>query len=230
MIVACCESLTSWRVWELSNSRADAAARHLQPPARTRAIVRDGDVCPVLTIPADARGLDDIVPAFQRRKLRMARHRLNRRGLWRVLGTDAMPPADWLAALGRLHAARWRSRGETGVLADARMQTLLALALPELMARGLLRCWAIEIGGRLAGVYLGFHHAGTAYAWLGRFDPEFAAFSPGAVLMGHAIEAAVLEGAETFDFLRGREPYKYRWGAQDRGTHTLAFVRTDHAD
>jgi CelD/BcsL family acetyltransferase involved in cellulose biosynthesis len=34
--------------------------------------------------------------------------------------------------------------------------------------------------------------------------------------LGHAIEAAKAEGAASFDFLRGREPYKYAWGARDQ--------------
>jgi CelD/BcsL family acetyltransferase involved in cellulose biosynthesis len=38
------------------------------------------------------------------------------------------------------------------------------------------------------------------------------------VLVGCAIEAAAEEGAREFDFLRGREAYKYRWGARDRPT------------
>jgi CelD/BcsL family acetyltransferase involved in cellulose biosynthesis len=32
------------------------------------------------------------------------------------------------------------------------------------------------------------------------------------------IEEAVREGARAIDFLRGREDYKYRWGAKDRET------------
>lgn len=32
--------------------------------------------------------------------------------------------------------------------------------------------------------------------------------------MGHAVEEAARDGAEKFDFLRGGEPYKYRWGAK----------------
>jgi CelD/BcsL family acetyltransferase involved in cellulose biosynthesis len=36
------------------------------------------------------------------------------------------------------------------------------------------------------------------------------------VIVAHAIEQAVREGATTFDFLRGAEDYKYAWGAKDR--------------
>jgi CelD/BcsL family acetyltransferase involved in cellulose biosynthesis len=57
------------------------------------------------------------------------------------------------------------------------------------------------------------------YFYIGGFDPDRAALSPGALLLGHAIEAAVREGAVAFDFLRGREAYKLRWGARDTHTH-----------
>ncbi|WP_438035696.1 GNAT family N-acetyltransferase [Sorangium sp. So ce204] len=41
---------------------------------------------------------------------------------------------------------------------------------------------------------------------------------PGVVMLASAIEHAAREGARTVDFLRGREPYKYDWGAVDRWT------------
>jgi Acetyltransferase (GNAT) domain len=40
-----------------------------------------------------------------------------------------------------------------------------------------------------------------------------------ALVIDYAIRAAVREGAAEFDFLRGREAYKYRWGATDRLTY-----------
>jgi CelD/BcsL family acetyltransferase involved in cellulose biosynthesis len=39
------------------------------------------------------------------------------------------------------------------------------------------------------------------------------------------MRCAVLEGAQTFDFLRGAEPYKYAWGARDRQLLSVSFVR-----
>ena len=46
--------------------------------------------------------------------------------------------------------------------------------------------------------------------------PWFNKLSPGAILLAHAIERARQEGATHVDFLRGAEPYKYLWGAEDR--------------
>ena len=57
-----------------------------------------------------------------------------------------------------------------------------------------------------------------AYDYITGFDPDVAALGAGTVLVGCAIEAAVEERAREFDFLRGREAYKYRWGAHDRPT------------
>jgi CelD/BcsL family acetyltransferase involved in cellulose biosynthesis len=47
----------------------------------------------------------------------------------------------------------------------------------------------------------------------------------GSVLTYHAIRFAALAGARIFDFLRGTEPYKYRFGAVDRADRTWMVPR-----
>lgn len=51
--------------------------------------------------------------------------------------------------------------------------------------------------------------------YLTGFDPAFARRSPGAILYADAIERAHARGDRVFDFMRGAEAYKYRWGARD---------------
>jgi CelD/BcsL family acetyltransferase involved in cellulose biosynthesis len=48
------------------------------------------------------------------------------------------------------------------------------------------------------------------------FDPAFSSISPGKLVIAAALERAIEEGATTFDFLGGREPYKYEWNAIDQ--------------
>ncbi len=48
------------------------------------------------------------------------------------------------------------------------------------------------------------------------FDPAKKEWSPGVVLVALAIQQAIKQGYETFDLLRGQEPYKYKLGAFDR--------------
>jgi len=48
---------------------------------------------------------------------------------------------------------------------------------------------------------------------------------PNVALMHILIEAAITDGAGEFHFLRGREAYKYEWGAVDRWNRRRSFRR-----
>jgi CelD/BcsL family acetyltransferase involved in cellulose biosynthesis len=154
----------------------------------------------------------------------MARHRTSRRGgvVSRVEAADIVAVLQRLFAL---HGARWQGRGEEGVLADGAVRAFHLAAAPLLAEAGLLRLYAVTIEGQIVGIYHGLHHRECAYAYLGGFDPAFGFESPGAVLLGHALEEAIGEGAREFHLLRGQEPYKYEWGAVDRWNERLTFRR-----
>ncbi|MGB3342110.1 MAG: GNAT family N-acetyltransferase [bacterium] len=59
------------------------------------------------------------------------------------------------------------------------------------------------------------------YLYNSGFDPIFSRSSPGIVLIGKDIMAAIDEGMKYYDFLRGDEEYKSRFGAQTRYTMRL---------
>ena len=59
------------------------------------------------------------------------------------------------------------------------------------------------------------------YCYLQGFDPDYAEFSPGVQMIGAVVEDGVREAKQAVDFLRGREPYKYAWGAQDEPSFRL---------
>ncbi len=198
--------------WEALAPGACALALPVPPGARDR--VESQDACPVLVLPEGA-DLGAALPSGKARKLRMARHRGARRDA-RIETAAPDTGASLMDHLVRLHGARWTSRGEPGVLADALVQDFHALAWPGLLAAGLLRLHALHLDGHVAGVYYGFAHGSRAYAYLGGFDPAFAFESPGTLLIGHAIAEALGRGAREFHFLRGQETYKYEWGAVDR--------------
>ena len=116
---------------------------------------------------------------------------------------------------------------DVGVLELAGQLGLLEEALPGLAAAGMARCYVLTIGESPAAAYYGFLAHGRAFAYLGGFDPAFEEASPGAILIGHAIAQAIAEGASEFHFLRGRESYKYSWGARDRWNKQRIWSRAD---
>jgi CelD/BcsL family acetyltransferase involved in cellulose biosynthesis/glycosyltransferase involved in cell wall biosynthesis len=173
--------------------------------------------CPELALPEDPTRLRDAVPRRQWEGYAYERRRVARAG---ALAFD-LATADTFDArfddLARLHALRWSARGEPGgVIADPAILAFHRDAARALHARGALRLWSLRLDGRAVAATYGWSEHGAAAVYLTGFDPSAARLSPGKVLLGEAIEAAAREGARAYHFLRGREAYKYAWGARDR--------------
>jgi CelD/BcsL family acetyltransferase involved in cellulose biosynthesis len=181
--------------------------------------------CPVLPLPNTPQQLAHVIPAGKRRDVRQSQNRMARRGDMSIVHPPAASIEPVLTDLVRLHQARWDSRAG-GVFTDQRVIGFHYAAVADLFASGLLRLYVLKSSSVVAGVYYGFMHADCAYAYLGGFDPAFAFESPGTILLDHAIAEAVREGAREFHFLRGREAYKYQWGATDRWNYRRIFRRT----
>lgn len=208
--------LPGWDEWSLEELPPGAAALSLPPLAGCEDGARAQSACPVLSLPGARGRLGEAVPAGKLRKLRMARHRADRRGGFAVEQVGPGGIAGFLLDLTRLHRARWEEKGGSEALSGERVEAFLATATPRLLAGGLGRLFLLRIDARCAGAYYGLSDGRQAYAWLGGFDPGFAHESPGTLLIAHAIEHAADEGCREFHFLRGRERYKYEWGAVDR--------------
>ena len=215
-----------WDGWDLEDLAPGAAAFGLPCPAGCTEAASDTQTAPVLALPASVEALGECIPARKLRKLRMARNRAARRGAVALIHADASEMDELLDVLFALHRARWESCGVPGgVLRDPRVERFQRDAAPELLRAGMLRLYALRIDGRVVGAYYGLAHGVRAYAYLGGFDPDYAFESPGTILIGHAIEEAVREGAREFHFLRGPEAYKYEWGAADRRNRRRSFRR-----
>jgi CelD/BcsL family acetyltransferase involved in cellulose biosynthesis len=144
----------------------------------------------------------------------------------RIDMADAQTLESSLSALFALHASRWAERGEAGVLGAPAVEAFHREVADRLLHRGWLRLYRLHVGDELAGVLDGFQLRDQFYSYIGGFDPRFNACSPGALLLGHAISEAVRAGAREFDFLRGAESYKYRWGARDRAQYRVRIEGT----
>jgi CelD/BcsL family acetyltransferase involved in cellulose biosynthesis len=213
-----------WDSWELEELSPGAAAWSLALPDGCEETGAGQSACPVLALPEGLRAASDILSPQKRRKLAMARNRAERRG---GIAIEEAPPdeaGDALELLCRLHRARWAERGEAGLI-DDRVERFQKEALPGLAHAGLVRLYTLRIGGEPAASYYGFLHRERAYAYLTGFDPAFAFESPSVTLLAHVIERAAAEGAREVHFLRGREPYKYEWGAIDRWNRRRSFRR-----
>lgn len=173
--------------------------------------------CPVVALPDRVEGLAARAAPHVLENARYGRRRLAREGAVEVV--EAIGPAGvarHLEAFFALHRARWAARGRAGVLEEAAVRRFHAAAARALAGAGLLRGYRLVVGGHDVAVWHGLAAGDRWFYYLGGFDPAYGRASPGAVLLLHALEEAVRAGARSLDLLRGREAYKYAWGAVDR--------------
>lgn len=124
-----------------------------------------------------------------------------------------------------LHQKRWRGRYMPGAFASERARAFHLAAARGLLEAGALRLHLLDLDGVTQAAIYCFHKSPRTCYYLGGFEPTLAKFSLGTVLTGRAIRHAIeADAAQEFDFLRGDEPYKYRWGALDRKNQRISLV------
>ena len=96
------------------------------------------------------------------------------------------------------------------------MKSQMKAAIHAAFEAGWLQLAFLEVDGEKAAGYLNFDYGNRIWVYNSGLDMKFADLSPGWVLLAYLIEWAIEHGRSDFDFLRGDEPYKYRFGGVDR--------------
>ncbi|HEY3052220.1 MAG TPA: GNAT family N-acetyltransferase [Thermoanaerobaculia bacterium] len=208
-------------MWDLQQLRSTSPLLHVPAPPSWSDEIEDQDPCLVLSLD----DLGDLTSTHFRKKLRYYRRSLEREGSVTMHSPDADSLDDFMSALFELHAARWKKRGLPGMLAAEVDQLFHRDVARGMLATGSLRMYAMRIDDRTVAIFYGFAHHDTVYYYLSGYDPSLEKFSPGTVIVAHAIEQACADGAKSFDFLRGAEDYKYAWGATDRMNQRRRLIR-----
>lgn len=214
------------QLWDLQQLRPSSPLLSAPLPATFSENVEDQEPCPVLSLEGAGEELEHIVSTHFRKKIRYYRRAIARNATVTVESATENNLDALLDALFALHAARWERRGLPGVLGDETTQTFHRDAARRLMKAGALRMYATRRDDRIVAVFYGFAHGGVVYYYLSGYDPELEKMSIGTLLVAHAMEQAVRDGATSFDFLRGAEEYKYAWGATDRMNRRRQLFRS----
>jgi CelD/BcsL family acetyltransferase involved in cellulose biosynthesis len=127
-----------------------------------------------------------------------------------------------------LHQRRWNKKGYKGVFSDQRMVLFHHEVARRCFQRGWLFLAFLRLDGKRTAAVYGFRFRDELEYYLGGVEEDGAArpYSPGSVLHSYAIEAAIKEGRNVYDFMRGRERYKYTFGAVDCANWTILILRS----
>jgi CelD/BcsL family acetyltransferase involved in cellulose biosynthesis len=94
-----------------------------------------------------------------------------------------------------------------------------------MFAAGWLQIIFLKAGNKRIAGYMNFDYDNSIWAYNAGFNPEYSALSPGWLIMVEMIDWSIKNGRKMFDFMRGGEEYKYRFGAVDRFVHKLVIER-----
>jgi hypothetical protein len=123
-----------------------------------------------------------------------------------------------------LHQRRRRSLGEPGCFASRLFHDFHREVVERLLAKGKLRMSWLELDGSPAAAEYHFTDGSTTFAYQGGVDPERLAEEPGRLSTMLCLRAAIAEGHQRMDFMRGDEPYKAHWRAEPRATYDYRIV------
>jgi CelD/BcsL family acetyltransferase involved in cellulose biosynthesis len=182
-------------------------------------------VCPGIALPESWEDYLDQLDRKQRhevrRKLRRAEHGLDRVEWY--LSDDPQTLAQDVEAY--LELFQKSSYVKEEYLDDQRQQFFRAMA-PIMLEAGWLYLALLTINGEKVASMFCFDYNEAISVHNSGFDPQqYRHLSSGIVLLCYCIQDAIQRGYPLFDFLRGDEEYKYRFGAVDRPIYRLTIGR-----
>lgn len=96
-----------------------------------------------------------------------------------------------------------------------KMRTQMDVIMRWAAEENILQLSFLTVNGKNAAAYFCFDYANKIWVYNSGFSPDFRYYSPGWVLLSYLIQHAISGKRTHFDFMRGDEGYKYRFGAVD---------------
>lgn len=118
----------------------------------------------------------------------------------------------FLQQLYAMHGDRWENRGQPGSFAFPGRQAFYERLGRELLARGWLSFWLLDVDGDPAAAEFGFRYGSTHSFLQSGFSSTHAHESVGILLKSHILQGLITDGIRHYDFLGGGEAYKLKWG------------------
>ncbi len=171
------------------------------------------EVCPIITLPNSwdeyLAGVGKKQRHEIRRKLRKAETAADTR--WYVIDNPTALTDEAIDTFIDLHR---KSATEKDQFWNEARLNFFRVVIKQFAQRGWLKLYFVEINGQPASALLCFDYHNEILVYNSGFNLEdFGTFSPGNIIISYSIQHAIELGRARYDFLRGDEAYKFRFGA-----------------
>jgi CelD/BcsL family acetyltransferase involved in cellulose biosynthesis len=141
----------------------------------------------------------------------------------RVTSADALETG--MNALADLHQVRWQAKGEPGAFSP-RFRAFLQEATRDAFCSSRLALWTLKIQGRIEAALVGFLDNGVLHFFQKGFNPAFAKYHPGFVLLALCLRDCFEDPAiRSFDFMGGPAAYKGLWASHAHANVIVEMTR-----
>jgi len=221
------EQAPPWRVIDLFNILDDSSTL----PALYSAADRRGwhisdqelQPCPRITLPGDWETYLAGIHKKQRHEIRRKMRRAENYGQpvrWYIVEDESSLDGEIDDFLSLMAQDPEKSRFLTDV-----MRTHMRQSVHKAFRQGWLQLSFLEVGVVKTAGYLNFDFANNILVYNSGLNFEYGSLSPGWVLLGHLLKWAIDNKRNSFDFMRGDEPYKYRFGGVARYVKRMSIRR-----
>jgi CelD/BcsL family acetyltransferase involved in cellulose biosynthesis len=105
------------------------------------------------------------------------------------------------------------------------MRNQIRASIRAAFESGWLQLAFLEAAGKKAAAYLNFDYRNRVWVYNSGLDFSFKDLSPGWVLLGYLLQWANEHGRGEFDFMRGDEDYKIKFGAVKRDVMRVKVIK-----
>lgn len=221
-------SVPAWDIVDLCNIPEMSPTRTMLPDMARAAgfhvTVRQETVCPLIELPvtweAYLMSLDKKQRHEIRRKLRRAETEAKLE--WYIVDERHHLP-DEMETFLHLHRL---SRHDKARFMDYRMSAFFHDLAHVMLKAGWLQLMHLKLDGQIEASLLSFDYGDAIMLYNSGYNPMgHPHLSPGIVLTAICIRHAIALQKKVFDFLRGDEDYKYRFGARDTRIYRVVLSR-----
>lgn len=183
------------------------------------------EVCPVIQLP---QTFDDYLEQLDKKQRHEVRRKLRRAEGADVRYVVADDPATLAADVDEFLDLLQKSTPEKAAWLNAPRRAVFHTVAAAGLADGTLQLLFAEVDGQRAAALFNLDYKNRIWVYNSGLDPAaFGYLSLGVVLTAHAIDRAIGAGRAEFDFMRGNEEYKYRFGARDTTVHRVYIGKSN---
>lgn len=125
-----------------------------------------------------------------------------------------------------LHQERWTQLGQPGVFSSEKFTRFHRDVCQLLLPLGHVRLFQLSLEGQPVASLYTFVYNGQILNYQNGLRPNaYASYSPGTVLLSHALQHSIECGLGTWDFLGGGADYKTRWSGREQDLIAVRLSR-----